>query len=821
MPGENIEIEGYEIIRQIARGGMAIVYLGREIALDREVAIKVMDTNLEVLGEDLVARFRREAQITASTSHPNIVSLHSFGLVQGRPYITMEYLKGGTLRQRLKKAQTLSVDAVLTLGNQVASALEVLHGRGVVHRDLKPDNVLFHEIGHAVLTDFGIAKLFEANTQLTSAGMTLGTYGYISPEQAVGEAIDGRSDIYSLGVILYEALVGSLPTRAESTAAFLYALVHSTVSSLPEEYTGLQPLFDRALARAPEDRFADITEFRLAIEEASRSLMLGKLDVNAAAPAVTAPAAEMIEEATNIVPTPVPQELPSPAPEATHSDETAEDLIARLAAKESEAPEELEESAEPEETTVRNDPELLAASTEEAAEEEAEETTVRTDPELPEEATIRVGDGSTDAAAAEPDAAAAPDEPFQKRYEPILSEARPSPSRSSRQMRIRRNTATSERARSTGTYRATNATKSAAPVPLIAGGSLAALALLAGISWWVMSGQESNDDSTREETVANAVADAGMEAVADAATAPLAAPLSSEAIADAAPAPDADRIDASSEPVETPLDEAGASAAGPAAVADSRPAMSVKRESANPDPAPQPQEPLLNAQLANELSELLRPPVTTDELVQALEALSAAGEPAAAFNLSAVAQPLRDQVNLFVRTQLRERAYLGLGPVLYRLQGLEALGLMSADSQQRLDSHLGNLAAEAALQFRLGYLSAPEDNNLLLTLNNIFSIDPAHGAALELKQQSAERLAGIASEAWLAGTGDLATNDTLSSAAIEYMGQALEFHPDAPDAPLWKTMLENWQTTMPAVGTQSGNNSQQSESTQTGSEPDV
>lgn len=267
-----IEISGYKILRQIDRGGMAMVYLARQQTLQRQVAIKVMDTNLEALGGDLVQRFHREAQIMASSSHPNIVPIHDFGLVGGRPYLVMDYMSGGSLRGRIKKEGHLDLPTVLTIGEQIAYAFDALHRNGIVHRDIKPDNILFHEFGHAVLGDFGIAKLFVADTNLTTVGTTMGTYGYVSPEQAVGDPVDARSDIYSLGVVLYEALTGVLPTKADSLVSFLYSLVHEPLEQLPTAHQQLQPLFDRALAREPDDRFASAAEFRDELLQCARQL---------------------------------------------------------------------------------------------------------------------------------------------------------------------------------------------------------------------------------------------------------------------------------------------------------------------------------------------------------------------------------------------------------------------------------------------------------------------------------------------------------------------------------------------------------------------
>ena len=274
---ESIHIEGHTIVRELGRGGMATVYLALDDALNRQVAVKVMASDLSAGGEDLIERFRREAQISAALSHPNIINVHSFGVIDGRPYLTMDYLPGGSLRSRQREEGMLQPEFALDVGVQVADALQALHSRGIVHRDLKPDNILFHEMGHAVLADFGIAKLFDASTQLTQLGTTMGTYGYVSPEQARGDEVDGRSDIYSLAVVIYEALTGHLPTSADSTAAFLYKLVHEEVDDLPESFETLQPMFDKALARLRDDRYENVAEFRHALESHRRTIVRAPL----------------------------------------------------------------------------------------------------------------------------------------------------------------------------------------------------------------------------------------------------------------------------------------------------------------------------------------------------------------------------------------------------------------------------------------------------------------------------------------------------------------------------------------------------------------
>ena len=206
----------YRIVRLLGRGGMGAVYLARDLTLDREVAIKVVKTETD--SREVYDRFRREAKTAARLSHPNVVPLHAFGEVESMPYFVMGYVRGESLETRLRREGKLSEDEARRVLAEIADALDHAHRQGVVHRDVKPDNVLLEdESGRALLTDFGVAKAVGPGDSQTRVGSVVGTPHYMSPEQAAGRAdVDGRSDIYSLGVMAYATLAGRLPFEGKS-----------------------------------------------------------------------------------------------------------------------------------------------------------------------------------------------------------------------------------------------------------------------------------------------------------------------------------------------------------------------------------------------------------------------------------------------------------------------------------------------------------------------------------------------------------------------------------------------------------------------------
>ncbi|MBK6436104.1 MAG: serine/threonine protein kinase [Rhodanobacteraceae bacterium] len=198
----SVDISGYRILRSLGEGGMASVYLAMQESLDREVALKVMAPALAENAE--FDRFLKEGRLAAKLSHPNLVTVYDIGQHNGLYYLAQEFIPGGTLRERM--GTVMPVPATLDVIRDIALGLAYAHEKGVVHRDVKPANVLFRANGTAVLADFGIAKAMNSNTMATQAGNSIGTPHYMSPEQARAEKVDGRSDLYSLGAMMYELL---------------------------------------------------------------------------------------------------------------------------------------------------------------------------------------------------------------------------------------------------------------------------------------------------------------------------------------------------------------------------------------------------------------------------------------------------------------------------------------------------------------------------------------------------------------------------------------------------------------------------------------
>ncbi len=260
----DIEIPGYRVLRRIGRGGMASVYLALQESMEREVALKVMLPSLSAVDPSFGERFVREARIVAKLSHPNINAVYDVGVAGLYHYISMEYIPGGDLKSRIRKGMTPS--AVLAVARQVASALAFAHSRGYVHRDVKPENVLFRENGTAVLTDFGIAKANDVAGRMTTTGTIMGTPHYMSPEQAKGYAIDKRSDLYSLGVMIYEMLTATLPYTGDSAVSIALQHVTEPIPKLPPLLQVYQPLLEKFLAKDPARRFQSGDEAIAAME---------------------------------------------------------------------------------------------------------------------------------------------------------------------------------------------------------------------------------------------------------------------------------------------------------------------------------------------------------------------------------------------------------------------------------------------------------------------------------------------------------------------------------------------------------------------------
>jgi serine/threonine protein kinase len=255
--------ERYSFIRLIGSGGMAEVYLARDQELDRDVAFKVL-RHQYADDEQFVERFKREARNAALLSHPNIVAIHDRGKTEdGAYYIVMEHVPGGTLKERILRDGPLPAPTAIAVALQVARALQAAHEHGVIHRDVKPQNILLTESGDAKVVDFGLARAVSAAT-MTQDGVILGTAHYLSPEQALGQPASPQSDLYSLGVVLYEMLTGELPHDAETPVGIVMGHIsghlHPPREVNPDVPEGINAVTMRLLARDPKDRYQDVAE---------------------------------------------------------------------------------------------------------------------------------------------------------------------------------------------------------------------------------------------------------------------------------------------------------------------------------------------------------------------------------------------------------------------------------------------------------------------------------------------------------------------------------------------------------------------------------
>ncbi len=288
----------YTVKSTLGQGGMGLVYLAHDPAIDRHVAIKVITARPETEDEarQYRERFLREAQAAGALIHPNIVAVHDIGQdpETGRPYIVMEHVEGQDLKKVIKARAPLSQDESIRIALQIASALDFAHSRGIIHRDIKPANVLISERGQVKITDFGVARL--PGSDLTQTDQMVGSPGFMSPEQLRGAAVDGRADLFALGVILYQLLTGRSPFEGESVSEVLYKIstqpaeppsdIHPDVSS------DLDPILEKALSKDPADRYATGRE------------MIAALRALAGGASIEAPAAGASPASSTVAPTP-------------------------------------------------------------------------------------------------------------------------------------------------------------------------------------------------------------------------------------------------------------------------------------------------------------------------------------------------------------------------------------------------------------------------------------------------------------------------------------------------------------------------------------
>lgn len=273
LTGENVG--NYKIIDRLGRGGMATVYKAHELSLNRVVALKVLSSRLSEDAE-YIKRFQREAQAAAKLNHPNIVQIYAIGEEKGVHYFAMEYIKGKSLAEVCKEKNTIPAAEAVSIIKPVAEALGEAHNAGLVHRDIKPSNIMIDASGRPKVTDFGIAYVSEAKTKLTQEGSIIGTPEYLSPEQCEGKTVDARSDIFSLGVTMYEILSGKTPYQADTPVSTLMKIIKGNFLPLnevnPNVPDSVVKIVEKMMETDPQKRYADSGELVNALTKVEQSL---------------------------------------------------------------------------------------------------------------------------------------------------------------------------------------------------------------------------------------------------------------------------------------------------------------------------------------------------------------------------------------------------------------------------------------------------------------------------------------------------------------------------------------------------------------------
>ena len=252
------DLKGYEFVRRLSMNEMSSVYLATERATDKTVVLKILRQVPDFGGETAFDRFLQEYELIAKIRHPNIVRIFDLGVADDHAFIAMEYCGRGSLKLRIR--QGLDADTAFSLMHQIASALDEMHRAGILHRDLKPTNIMFREDGSLVLIDFGLAKQAKLRAEITGTGEIFGTPYYMSPEQGHADEVDERGDIYSLGIIFYEMLTGEKPFDGDTAMSVIIQHRQAPVPRLPDALARFQPAIDRMLAKEPSDRFASAQE---------------------------------------------------------------------------------------------------------------------------------------------------------------------------------------------------------------------------------------------------------------------------------------------------------------------------------------------------------------------------------------------------------------------------------------------------------------------------------------------------------------------------------------------------------------------------------
>lgn len=258
---------GYKFVRLIGQGGMSYVYLAERVSDRLSVVLKVLDLT-KVQEPVLIQRFIQEARLIAELNSPFVVKIHEHGLTEEYGFIAMEFFSRGDLKQRMEL--NLPPEVAFNYMTHIVYGLEAVHNIGVVHRDLKPANIMFRGDDSLALADFGISKKIGEETGITTVGQVLGTPHYLSPEQGEGRAVDGRSDLYSAGIMLYELLMNEKPFTAQTPTALIYQHIHADIPKLPPQLSQYQWIIDRALAKDPDARFQTARELIRVLEQAEQ-----------------------------------------------------------------------------------------------------------------------------------------------------------------------------------------------------------------------------------------------------------------------------------------------------------------------------------------------------------------------------------------------------------------------------------------------------------------------------------------------------------------------------------------------------------------------